>query len=145
MSKSLLAKAIAIASDTFKNSFDKGGEPYILHCLEVMNGVKHLGETAMICAVLHDLLEDRSDIWTPTRLAEEGFTSEIILILELLTHRKETPYMDYVKTLAVHNIAKAVKKADLQHNSCITRMKGLRKKDFDRLEKYMVAYTYLND
>lgn len=29
--------------------------------------------------------------------------------------------------------------------SDITRLKGLRKKDFDRLEKYSIAYTYLNE
>ena len=44
-----------------------------------------------------------------------------------------------------HDLAKAVKLRDLEHNSKITRLKGLRKKDFDRLEKYHRAYTYLLD
>ena len=42
-------------------------------------------------------------------------------------------------------LAKAIKLTDLEHNSKITRLKGLRKKDFDRLEKYHRAYTYLLD
>ena len=32
-----LAKAIAITSDAFKGDLDKGGVPYIMHCLHVMN------------------------------------------------------------------------------------------------------------
>lgn len=52
--------------------------------------------------------------------------------------------MNYIKALSVHPIAKEIKKRDLEHNSKITRLKGLRKKDFDRLEKYLIAYTYLS-
>ena len=41
--------------------------------------------------------------------------------------------------------AKRVKREDLRDNSDITRLKGLRKKDFDRLEKYSKAFIYLSD
>lgn len=54
----LLAKAIKIAAEAFEDKTDKGGNPYILHCLYVMNKVAYLGEEAMIVGVLHDLLED---------------------------------------------------------------------------------------
>jgi len=40
--------------------------------------------------------------------------------------------------------ARMIKLADLRHNSDIMRMKGLSKKDFDRLEKYHRAYAYLS-
>lgn len=139
-----LSNAIAIASKAFENKFDKGGKPYILHCLHVMDKVKHLGEDAMICAVLHDLVEDCPE-WSFDRLIEIGFSQEIVVILQLLTHRKETPYMDYIKAISVHSIAKQIKKADIEHNTQVTRLKGLRKKDFDRLEKYFTAYEYLKD
>jgi (p)ppGpp synthase/HD superfamily hydrolase len=46
-----LSKAIATASNCFINVNDRGGKPYILHCLHVMHNVSHLGDTAMICAV----------------------------------------------------------------------------------------------
>ena len=49
------------------------------------------------------------------------------------------------KKIATDPIAKAVKLCDLEHNTKLTRLKGLRKKDFDRLEKYHRAYTYLMD
>lgn len=38
-----------------------------------------------------------------------------------------------------------VKLEDLRDNSDITRMKGLRKKDFDRIEKYNKAFQYLQN
>lgn len=142
----MLTKAIKIAATAFEKDYDKGGTPYIMHLLYVMHKVKHLGETAMICAVLHDLVEDKSkEGYTFKFLRQEGFSDEVIVILQLLKHRKETPYMDYIKALAIHPIAKAIKKADLEHNSKVSRLKGLRKKDFDRLEKYCIAYQYLCD
>lgn len=142
----MLTKAIKIAATAFENDFDKGGVPYIMHLLYVMHKVKHLGEIAMICAVLHDLVEDKEkERYTFEYLTSQGFSHEVIVILQLLTHRKETPYMDYIKALSVHPIAKAIKKADIEHNSKVSRLKGLRKKDFDRLEKYSIAYQYLSE
>ena len=141
----MLTKAIKIAATAFENDKDKGGQPYIMHLLYVMHKVKHLGETAMICAVLHDLVEDKSEKgYGFMYLRKEGFSEEVVDILKLLTHIKHIPYMDYIKVLSVHSIAKAIKKADLEHNSKVSRLKGFRKKDFDRLEKYCIAYQYLS-
>lgn len=44
------------------------------------------------------------------------------------THKPSMSYMDYIRLLASNPIAKAIKLADLEHNSKITRLKGLRKK-----------------
>ena len=143
---STLGKAIQIAATAFKDDLDKGGTPYIMHLLYVMYKVKHLGETAMICAILHDLVEDKSEIgYHVVYLEKAGFNSEIRYILDLLDHKPSMSYMDYIRLLASNPIAKAIKLADLEHNSKITRLKGLRKKDFDRLEKYIIAYQYLKD
>lgn len=138
----MLGKAIALASEVFKDTKDRGGQPYILHCLYVMYKVKHLGHSTMICGVLHDVVED-SDI-TLEYIFEE-FGVEIGTVISLLTHDRSVPYMDYIKALSVNPIAKAVKMVDLEHNSKITRLKDVRKKDFDRLEKYSLAYKYLKD
>lgn len=67
----MLGKAISIAAQAFEGKRDKSGSPYILHCLWVMDGVKHLGEDVMIAAVLHDLIEDVPD-WTFAQLTKEG-------------------------------------------------------------------------
>jgi (p)ppGpp synthase/HD superfamily hydrolase len=142
----MLSKAIRIAATAFEGKNDKGGVPYIMHCLYVMHKVKHLGVLAMICAVLHDVVEDcEEEGYTFDYLRKEGFSEEVILILQLLYHREETPYMDYIKALSVHPIAKEIKKADLEHNSKVSRLKGLRKKDFDRIEKYCIAFQYLSE
>src|SRR6478609_5418778 len=125
----MLGKAIAIASKAFEDKYDKGGNAYILHCLHVMNAVAHLGENAMIVAVLHDLLEDCAD-WTTGRLAQEGFDHDVIYGILMLTKRKDEEYMSYIKRVAENKITKAIKMADLRHNSDITRMKGLSQKDF---------------
>jgi len=142
----MLATAIKIAATAFEHKFDKGGTPYIMHCLYVMHKVKHLGELAMVCAVLHDVVEDcEKDGYDYEYLRTQKISEEAISILKLLTHIDGVPYMDYIKPIATNHIAKAVKKADLEHNTKVSRLKGLRKKDFDRLEKYSLAYTYLCD
>lgn len=137
-----LALAIAITAERFVNKFDKSGQPYILHCLTVMNNVE--GDDCTKCAaVMHDLLED-----TPTKaqdLSGLGFSDKTIGLLHLLTHNPETDYMDYIKAISVSPEATKIKLADLEHNSNITRLKGLRKKDLDRIEKYHRAYIYLSD
>lgn len=45
-----LALAIAITSEAFKNTLDKGGQPYILHCLRVMNNTN--GDEDTKCAAV---------------------------------------------------------------------------------------------
>jgi len=145
----MLAKAIQIASEAHLNQIDKGGKPYILHPLWVMDKVRHLGEDYMVVAVLHDVIEDTN--WTLDNLrivlsACDNYTDNIITALSLLTKvLEDQDYMNYIRNISFNPIAKEVKLRDLEHNTKITRLKGLRKKDFDRLEKYHRAYTYLLD
>lgn len=139
-----LGRAIRIASKAFDQVEDKGGKPYILHCLWVMNKVRHLGEDYMIAAVLHDLIED-SPHWELTDLEEQGFDEDVILAIDLLTHPKGMSYMTYIRRLSNNKIARAVKMRDLEHNSKITRLKDLRPKDSERNMKYHKAYTYLKN
>lgn len=136
-----LALAIAITAEAFKEKLDKGEQPYILHCLRVMNAVN--GDECTKCAaIMHDLVEDCSE-WSFTRLVGLGFSEKTMRLMYLITHCKETPYDEYIKAISVDKDATEIKLRDLEDNSNITRLKGLRKKDFDRLEKYHKAYTYL--
>jgi (p)ppGpp synthase/HD superfamily hydrolase len=139
----MLGKAIEIAATAHSGQVDKGGKPYILHPLWVMDRVRHLGEDYMIVAILHDVMEDSE--WTFSDLISEEFNQNVMYALSLLTHDPAVSYDDYIKVIATDPIAKAVKLRDLEHNTKVTRLKGLRKKDFDRLEKYHRAYTYLMD
>lgn len=138
-----LALAIKIAAEAFVDKTDKAGKPYILHCLRVMNAVDQSDPELMQIAVLHDLFEDTGI--DGKYLRELGFSERVISCIYRLTHHETESYEEYIREIANNLDAKAVKKADLIDNSNITRLKGLRKKDFDRLEKYHKAFVYLTD
>ena len=139
----LLSTAIAITAEAFIGKLDKGGQPYILHCLHVMNRMPKDDHELMMIAVMHDLLED-TDI-THHELVEQGFSYRVVSALKVLTHDHGMPYDDYIGWVALSEDATLVKRADLRHNSDIMRMKGLRQKDFKRLEKYHRSFEYLKD
>lgn len=138
----MLAKAIAIAAEGFKNKKDKAGKPYILHCLTVMNNLHSDDEELNCIAVLHDCVED--GVCTFKELYEYGFSQRVVAGVDILTHKKGISYDDYIKLVALHPDCVKVKMADLKHNSDITRLKGLTKKDFDRMEQYHKSYVYLS-
>lgn len=143
----MLGKAIALAAQSFEHAKDKGGQPYILHCMRVMNNLHTDDEELKIIAILHDLVEDvfkDNPEKGLTLLSEAGFSRRVVQAINLLTHRKETPYDDYIKAISFSEDATKVKKADLKDNSDITRLKGLTKKDFDRMEKYHRSFIYLS-
>lgn len=138
-----LGTAIAIAAIAHETHKDKGGNAYILHPIRVMMRLRTDDEELMCVAVLHDVVED-SDVWTLERLRERGFSGRVLMALELLTHSDPNEsYMDYVKKISTNRDALRVKLEDLRDNSDITRLKGLREKDFARMEKYHRAFLYL--
>lgn len=137
-----LANAIYLASDFFKDKTDKGGRPYIEHCLYVMGAVRPHGEDAMIVGVLHDLIEDTSV--DAEMLSNAGYSQDIIAAIESVTRIEGEDYLEeFIPRCANNPIGRLVKMADIKHNMDVTRLKGLRKKDFDRLAKYARAYEYL--
>lgn len=139
----MLAKAISIAAQAFEGRTDKGGHPYILHCLRVMNGVEGFERKAI--AVLHDVLEDCPE-WSPKKFYEAGLSDRIVLGCVRMKHDKGThSYEDYIKGISLDEDCTAIKLKDLEDNSNITRLKGLTKKDFDRIEKYHRWFVYLSN
>lgn len=141
----MLAKAIALAAEVFKDKVDKQGMPYVLHLINVMSQVGYEDEDEAIAAVLHDLLEDFPEEWTPQRLRDEGFSDRAILFIQILTHKEGEDYLtEYIPLCAVLPQTKRIKKADLRHNSDIMRLKRLREKDFKHIQKYHTAYVYLS-
>lgn len=137
-----LALAISITAKAFEETLDKAGQPYILHCLRVMNTTNG-DEDTKCAAVMHDLVEDTD--YTFEQLTKLGFSDKTIGILHLVTHQKDTDYMEYIKAISVSNDATEIKLRDLEDNSNIARLKGLGKKDLDRIEKYHRAYLYLSN
>ena len=53
--------------------------------------------------------------------------------------------MDYVAKIKTNDIAKAVKIADLKHNSDLTRLDYITDKNLERIKKYQEALELLKD
>jgi hypothetical protein len=137
-----LARAIQIASMAHAGQFDKGGKPYILHPLHLMNQCLFDTQLATI-AVLHDVVED-SEL-TIGCLHREGMSVRVTAALMCLTHEKGQNYEDYIDGICTNYDAIRVKRKDLEHNSGITRLKGIGPKDIARMEKYHNAFVRLTE
>lgn len=136
-----LDKMIHIVAAAFEGIHDKGGVPYIMHCLTVMDGVKHLGYKHMMVAVGHDLIEDTD--WTAKKLLAVGFHPDVVQGIVCVTHMEGDSYEDYVGKIPRRWIP--IKLEDLSHNMDIKRLKDTRPKDFERLVKYAKAYKFLEE
>jgi len=134
-----LETAIRIAVSAHARQYDKGGKPYILHPLHLMSQLMFDIQLATI-AVLHDVIED-SD-YTIGALIDRGFSNRVIIAVAILTHGDES-YVDYINDIAGNYDAIRVKRKDLEHNSDITRLKGVTDKDLARIEKYHKAFLHL--
>ena len=98
-------------------------------------------EVTSVVALLHDVMEDTD--YTLEDLERMGFPREALEALALLTHDPWVPYMDYVKQIKKNPVAKAVKLADLRHNSDLNRLDVVDQKAIERAEKYHRAIALL--
>lgn len=142
---STLGKAIALAAKTHSDQTDKRGYAYILHPIRIMMRLRTEDDELMAIAILHDVVEDSGGEVTLNTLYEMGFSRRIIDGVDALTKRDAEDYDDFIRRCAMNPDARRVKREDIRDNSDVTRLKGLREKDFRRLEKYCRAYEYLKD
>ena len=139
-----LDNAIALAANSFEGEYDKGGEPYILHCIQVMENVRKWDDVDLqIAAILHDIIEDTKI--TAENLLDMGYSPRVVRIVQAVTFPKDCDYDDKILEVCNDQDAIKVKMADLEHNSLILRMKGIRRKDLDRIEKYQRSYFILKN
>ena len=137
----LTRKALSICFDAHKDQRDKSGAPYVFHPFHL---AEQMTDEYTVCtALLHDVVEDTDT--TLEDLRSEGFPEEVLEALALLTHDADTPYMDYVKRLKHNPIARAVKLADLAHNSDPTRLEVMDEWALARAEKYHEAIKLLSE
>ena len=137
---STLQRALEIATQAHQGQFDKAGRDYIGHPLRVMEMGKT--EEEKIVGVLHDVIEDTD--WTFEKLAEEGFSDEVIAALRRVTKISENEnYDDFIDRVKKNPLAVAVKINDLTDNMDIRRLPYLSDKDVKRLKKYLKAYKRL--
>lgn len=133
--------ALRLCFDAHKDQADKSGLPYVFHPFHVAEQMSD--ETTTVVALLHDVIED-SD-YTLDDICAMGFGDEVVTALALMTHEEGVPYMDYVAGLRDNPTARAVKLADLRHNSDLSRLDVVDDKALKRVEKYAAAIRLLED
>ena len=132
-------KALKLSFEAHKDQIDKSGMPYVYHPFHLAEQMKD--EDTTIVALLHDVVEDT--YITVDDIRKMGFNEEVCEALKLMTHDDNVPYIEYVKKLKSNPIAKAVKIADLAHNSDLTRLDIVDEKALMRVEKYKRAMEQL--
>jgi hypothetical protein len=69
----------------------------------------------------------------------------VIEAISLLTHEADVDYFDYVRAIKENEIARAVKLADLRHNSDLSRLRIVDEWALKRNEKYLKAIKILTE
>lgn len=137
-----LVAAIGIALRAHGMQLDKGGLPYILHPLHVMDAVE--GLDAKIVAVLHDVVEDTDVTLQNIADHEVGFSDEIINAIRAITKLKGERKEDYWARVKADPLALKVKLADIAHNSSHKRLAALSPDEAQYLKKkYEKAVAFL--
>lgn len=136
-------KALSICYDAHGGARDKSGVPYVFHPFHVAEQMRD--EVTTVVALLHDVIEDTD--YTFEMLRAEGFGDDVLDALRLLTRsedvKTEEDYMAYVAKIKVNPVARAVKIADLEHNSDLSRFSVLTERDIMRAAKYQKALLML--
>lgn len=139
----MLNKMLVLVTTKFDGKFDKGGVPYVLHCLKVMHYVKSEDEELQCIALGHDLVEDTNV--TYAQLRELYFTERVIVGIRAMTKVPGETNDEYMARIIACPDAIRVKLADLRHNSDIRRLKGVTAKDIDRITKYHNMHMVLRE
>lgn len=136
--------AIELAVRFHRGQRDKSGEAYILHPLRMM--LQTDDPLVQQAAVLHDVLEDTSA--TMQDLIDAGIASEACEAVNLLTHRRNHSYAQYIIELKPNRVAREAKLLDLRDNYRLDRVafrEGSDVEDGERIQKYILTYRYLSD
>jgi (p)ppGpp synthase/HD superfamily hydrolase len=132
-------KAMRLCYEAHRDQTDKSGVPYVFHPIHLAEQMRD--EDTTVTALLHDVIEDT--VYTFDDLVKMGFSENVITALKLLTHDKSVPYMEYVAKIKENPVAKAVKLADLAHNSDLSRLNSVDDKARSRIQKYEAAKKLL--
>ena len=133
--------ALKLCFEAHREQTDKSGMPYVFHPFHLAEQMKT--EETTIVALLHDVVEDTA--YTIDDLIRMGFDKAVTDAIALMTHVEGVDYMDYVRRIQKNPIAKAVKLADLRHNSDLSRLDAVDEKALRRREKYLKAIALLEE
>ncbi|MCD8384401.1 MAG: GTP pyrophosphokinase [Clostridiales bacterium] len=135
----LTKRALRLCYAAHRDQTDKSGLPYVFHPFHLAEQMTD--ETTTVVALLHDVVEDTD--YTLEDLAEMGYPAPVLEALALLTHDPPVPYLDYVARIQPNPVARAVKLADLRHNSDLTRLDKVGVRELQRIQKYQAAIRLL--
>ena len=133
--------ALRIALDAHRGQEDKAGRPYILHPLRV--ALAQSTDAAFCAALLHDAVEDTP--LTLDDLRSAGVSETVVAAVDALTRREGESYNAYLARAGADPIAISVKRADLQDNLDVRRLRKVTDTDARRLTKYLGALSRLSD
>ncbi len=137
----LTKKALRISFAAHQNQIDIGGLPYVYHPYHL---AEQMDDEYSVCvALLHDVVEDAGV--SIEKLEACGFPDEVVDAVEILTHDKRMPYMEYIAMVKRNELARKVKIADLKHNSDLSRIERFTEHTFERSAKYNKALKYLTE
>lgn len=129
-------KAMRIAYEAHSGHYDVNGVPYIFHPYHV---AEQMTDEITVCvALLHDVAED-TDV--TIEMLEQDFPPEVTDALRFLTHEKNTDYFEYIKKIRTNPVAKAVKLADIAHNSDTSRITYKNAVSAEKLAHWKYKYS----
>ena len=134
-------QALKLCFEAHKEQVDKSGLPYVFHPFHLAEQMQT--EETTVVALLHDVMEDTD--YTLEDLQAMGFSPVVLEALVLMTHEAGIDYMDYVGKIKENPIARAVKLADLEHNSDLARLDHVDEMALARREKYQKAKQLLQE
>ncbi len=120
----LTNKAMRFAYAAHHGQLDYNGIPYIFHPMHLAEQMED--EISCCAALLHDVVEDTAVTLEELR---QAFPEEVVEVVALLTHgdsaeSNNQDYLDYIRDIRQHPVARKVKLADIAHNSDRTRCVG---------------------
>lgn len=118
----------------------RSGMPYITHPFAVAENMTSESDTVL--ALLHDILEDCNisidEVVESVKLSEKEKN-----VLDILTHKDNMSYEEYIYDVSKSAQATRIKIADLRHNMDLLRLMDIANNDIVRTQKYMRALKIL--
>ena len=127
-------RAYLLVSYLFKDKKDKAGEPYLGHLIRVSDCLS-MGD-AKVAALLHDVVEDVSDI-SFDDLKELGFSDSVVEIVRIVTKDESMNYHDWISTIIDTGNMDAIKVKyfDMMDNFNLDRLNKLDEKT----KRYLIS------
>lgn len=131
-------KALFISNKVFKDTYDKGGNPYMEHLYSVSDSFEN--EDYKVVGLLHDIIEDKN--FTEEDLLFLGFSKEQVEAVSIVTKKDKEKYSNFIDRIIDSNndLAIQVKFSDMTNNMDVSRMK-----DCSIQEKEYVKNKYENE